>query len=320
MKQIDSQKRISSFGLLSLILGFTGVLYADSVPTAHANASACPGNVVPVPYHSLGSSQIAIPVIVNQQGPYEFMVDTGSQITVLEPSLAAELQLQPVGTAEVISGLHSALGTLVSPDLIEAGPYAVHPAWAVVQSLRQFQTLYPALRGILGEDFFMGFDMLIDRGKKVLCLDPTSDMRREVRGERVLIVRQSEKQNETQAAHPILIPAQLLGETPRKVTLRLDSGASAPILYRNHVVQDSPSQRLKIQRGSTAGGRPMYFRIMARQDIQIGKHVLSDIKFVAPVSSSQDVALVAEDGLLPTSQFKRVFISYRAAFIVLEPR
>ena len=64
----------------------------------------------------------------------------------------------------------------------------------------------------------------------------------------------------------------------------------------------------------------MYFKILAPQDIQIGKRVLSHITFVAPVSSPQDVALSAEDGLFPTSLFKRVFISYRAAFIVLEPR
>jgi hypothetical protein len=279
----------------------------------------CPGNVSPVRYHSLGRSQIAIQVTINQKGPYEFMVDTGSQMTVIEPSLAAELRLRPVGTAQVISGLQGAPAMLVSPDLIESGPYSVHAVWVVVQSLMQFQALYPEMRGILGEDFFMDFDILIDRGKKILCLDPTTDMRREIRGERISIVRQSEKPSETRTTHPILIPAQLLGETSRKVNLRLDSGANAPIVYDNRGEHLSWSQRLKTQHGSIAGESPTYFRIMAPQDIQIGKNVVSGIRFLTPVRTKHDVASVAEDGLLPTSLFKRVFISYTGGFVVLEP-
>ena len=54
--------------------------------------------------------------------------------------------------------------------------------------------------------------------------------------------------------------------------------------------------------------------------IQIGTHEINNVKFATPIRSSQDVALAAEDGLLPTSPFKRVFISYRGDVVVLEPR
>ena len=53
----------------------------------------CPGNIVSVRYHSLWGSQLAIPVTIEGSGPYEFMVDTGSEFTIIDPALAAELQL-----------------------------------------------------------------------------------------------------------------------------------------------------------------------------------------------------------------------------------
>jgi len=289
-------------------------------PSSLFGEAQCPGNVLPVRYHSLGRSQIAIEVVLNHKGPYEFMVDTGSQMTVIEPSLAAELELQPAGTVQVISGLRSAPGMLVSPDLIEAGSNAVHLSRAVVQSLAQFQSLYPELRGILGEDFLMGFDILLDRGKRILCLDSSTDMRREVRGERISMVHWNGTKDETQTAHPIIIPARLTNDPGRAMHLRLDSGASTPILYANRVEQEPWSDRLRTHRGSVAGGSTMYFKALAPQDIEIGKHVMNDITFVAPVRTSQDVTVATEDGLLPTSLFKRVFISYRGDYVVLEPR
>jgi hypothetical protein len=44
------------------------------------------------------------PVGINQRGPFDFMVDTGSQVTVIDPSLAAQLELKPQG--EVPPCLH----------------------------------------------------------------------------------------------------------------------------------------------------------------------------------------------------------------------
>ena len=35
---------------------------------------------------------------VEGSGPYEFMVDTGSEFTIIDPALAAELQLQSKGS------------------------------------------------------------------------------------------------------------------------------------------------------------------------------------------------------------------------------
>jgi hypothetical protein len=261
---------------------------------------------------------MAINVTVNHAGPYEFTVDTGSQITIIEPSLAAELQLESKGATSVIAAQRRAPAGLVSPEVIEAGPYAVHRPLVAVESLAQFQALYPGMRGILGEDFLMGFDLLIDRGKKILCLDPTTEMRRNVRGEQVFVVRRGEG-DDTRIAKRILVPVHFWGQKSRK-NLRLDSGASAAILFANPHEGEPWVQRAKAQSAHVVGGSTVSFKRLQPQKIRIGNHVVSDIAFAIPISSKQDVVFPGEDGLLPTSLFKRVFISYSGGFVVLDPR
>ena len=47
-----------------------------------------------------------VAVSVNHSGPYNFLLDTGMQVTVIDPSLAAELHLEPGGAA-VVAGAGS---------------------------------------------------------------------------------------------------------------------------------------------------------------------------------------------------------------------
>ena len=68
---------------------------------------------------------MGVSVSINQSGPYEFMVDTGSQITIIEPSLAADLRLQSLGKMGVVSDVRRAEVEMARLDLIETGHYAL---------------------------------------------------------------------------------------------------------------------------------------------------------------------------------------------------
>ncbi len=49
------------------------------ISTSLFGEAHCSANIVPVRYHSLDHAQIGVPVRINDSGPYEFLVDTGSQ-------------------------------------------------------------------------------------------------------------------------------------------------------------------------------------------------------------------------------------------------
>jgi hypothetical protein len=260
---------------------------------------------------------MTISVTINHLGPYVFMVDTGSEITLIDPSLAAELHLERTGNADIVTGVRHTETGVVSPEVIEIGPHVFQGHSVAVASLATVQNLDRGIQGILGEDLLMDFDLLIDRGKKILCLDPGKNMRGSLRGERVSIVRQGVEDG--RLAQAMLVPVRLSGQKARTMYLRLDSGASNPILYVNPSENEPWVKRARSLCASVAGGDAIVFNPMAPQEVHIGNKVLSDVTFAAPVASRKNARFAGEDGLLPTSLFKRVFISYRDEFVVLDP-
>jgi hypothetical protein len=143
----------------------------------------CPGNTASVTPRFVQHALIVIPVRINQSGPFDFMVDTGSQVTVIDPSLAAELNLRPQGRVGLVSVASVAQASVTLLDRLEADSHVVEKSPAIVQDLRQIQTADPRIRGVLGESFLAHFDLLIDYEHKLLCLDETSAMRDSVAGE-----------------------------------------------------------------------------------------------------------------------------------------
>jgi hypothetical protein len=60
------------------------------------------------------------------------------------------------------------------------------------------------------------------------------------------------------------------------------------------------------------------FAVLARQDVQIGPHIIRDLPFVMPVSAT-NVPKPEVDGLLPTALFQRVYINYARHYAVFQP-
>ena len=77
------------------------MLVAVALPVAKAEPH-CPGSVTSLPLRLVERSQIVVPVTINHTGPYDFLVDTGAQVTTVDPALAAALQLMTRGTAGVV--------------------------------------------------------------------------------------------------------------------------------------------------------------------------------------------------------------------------
>jgi hypothetical protein len=84
MKYLLSRHRIPCSSAASLALIVLPSIAAES---------HCPGSVVSVTPRFVQHALIVIPVRINQAGPFNFMIDTGSQVTVIDLSLASQLDL-----------------------------------------------------------------------------------------------------------------------------------------------------------------------------------------------------------------------------------
>jgi hypothetical protein len=278
----------------------------------------CPGNVASLRLRLVQRSQIIVPVEINHNGPYDFLVDTGAQITTVDPALAAELHLKLQGTTGFVGVGFHVRASFAQLDLLEAGSQAMANPYVVIQNLERLQAADPHIRGILGGNFLRHFDVLIDYPHSILCLDDTKAMQPKVKGKHVELVSPPHPDSDTLFTEPLIVEAHLTGIQAQKKLLLLDSGSNAPLLYdagplvRGLVVSAPLHSR-------NADGVEQAFTVLPPQDMQIGTHDFHQISFVTPMATGKDVPKVEVDGLLPTILFQRIYISYADRYAVLDP-
>ncbi len=193
--------------------------------------SHCPAGIASVTPRLVQHALIVIPIRINQKGSFDFIVDTGSQLTVVDPSLAVELALKPQGKVGLVSVASFAQAYAIVLDTLEADSKVVEKSPAVVQDLRQIQAADPRIRGVLGESFLAHFDMLVDYPHKLLCLDETSAMQDSVRGERIPFVRPRHPEDELSFMEQLryIRPSLQDRKTADSVTTRFRQRRSHPV-------------------------------------------------------------------------------------------
>jgi hypothetical protein len=293
-------------------------LAAITLPTLHSEPH-CPGNVASLPFHLVQRSRIIVPVTINHTGPYDFLVDTGTRFTMVDPSLAAELHLKGQGSAEAVGVGFSTYGSFAYVDLLEAGSHSVENDPVELQDLQSVQAADLHFRGILGGDFLGHFDVLMDYAHRMLCLDDTKVMQAAVKGGHIALVTPSQTPDEVPLTTLLIIPVHLSGFGTRQLLLVLDSGANASFLF-NHAMDLTPGLHETGRRdGYGADGVKREFSILPLQSMQIGSLSLQQVSFAVPAGSGENALTSKEDGLLTTVLFRRVFISYADRFVVLDP-
>jgi Aspartyl protease len=288
---------------------------AATMASALSAETRCPGNVESVPLRAVNGYQMIVGVEVNHSGPYSFLLDTGTQFTMIDPSLAEELGAKGEDAIPVNgTGFRSAASsTLLGP--VELGSHAVAHVAAVVFSLKNLKATGLAIRGVLGEDFLMHFDMLIDNEHRMLCLDEGDAMREEVKGPRMATMTSTE--TEEVPPNSLLLTVQL-SDVPRPIRLKLDSGATASVLYSS---ARYPAQRLvrgRLWHGNGTDGAQRSFAALPVQQVKIESLELRSVPFFALAESGKDSGNADFDGLLTTGLFKRVFVDHADHFAVLE--
>jgi hypothetical protein len=295
------------------------VLAATIVPALPAEPH-CPGNVASVPFRLVNRYQMIVAVSVNHSGPYDFLLDTGTEITMVDPSLAAELDLKTQDSAKVAGVGFLASAPFAQLDLLEVGSHAVANQKVLVFDFQNSHSVDLHLfRGVLGEDFLGEFDMLIDNAHNLICLDDSSAMAADVKGPHIALIAPARETNGMPALRPLIIAARLSDAT-RRVRLKLDSGTNVSFLF--YTARYMPLELLA--RTSLLGGgldraqRPV--STMPLQDVQIGSLEFPRESFFAYADSPEGLSRTsAYDGLLALGIFRRVFICHTHHFAVFEP-
>ena len=302
--------------MTSFELFATLVLTASAASTLTAETH-CPGNAASVPLRLVNRHQMIVPVSINHTGPFSFLLDTGTQMTMLDPTLAATLKLSTSGTAEVVSVGVSAWASFAQVELIEVGSRSTANQKVLVYDLKNLQVTGLKIQGVLGEEFLEQFDILIDNAHSVLCLDNAGTMQTEVKGQHVDLLEPETKSGAAPLAHSLIVSARL-SDGMRPVRLKLDSGANVSFLYNTSDYLALGVYHGAALRGGGANGSPRTFTALPAQKVNIGSVDLGKVTFITLAGAKNDSRTPDFDGLLMMGLFKRIMIDHANHSAMLE--
>ena len=304
---------------MSAFKWFASFVLAATIVTELPAEPHCPGNVASVPFRLVNRYQMIVAVSVNHSGPYNFLLDTGNQTTMVDPSLAAELHLKTQGSAEVAGVGFLASAPVAQLDVLEVGSHAVANQKVVVFDIQNPHSVDLHFRGVLGEDFLSQFDMLIDNAHNLLCLDDSARMRADVKGAHIALLTPTRAAKGMPALMSLIILARLSnGERP--VRLKLDSGTNVSSLFNTYRYLPLGLLRSTSLLGGGLDGAQHPYATMPLQHLQIGPLEIPRVPFVTFADSPEGLSRTsAFDGLLTLGLFRRVFICHADRFAILEP-
>jgi hypothetical protein len=280
----------------------------------------CPGNIAGLSPRIVAGALLVIPVKVNESGPFDFMVDTGSQLNVIDPALADQLHMKSQGTVGLVATAAYSQASIGELDSLEAGSHRVLKPLVVVQDLGPIQAADPRIRGVLGENFLAHFDVLIDYSRGLLCLDEAKLMEGHLRGERTPLVTSKHPETEVPFSQRLVVSVSLSDTGTRPILLQVDSGSDGPILYAGNSERVQPLlKRAKLQGPEVSDARRA-FAVLPPQDMRVGSRIVRKVPFVTPVSGAKNIADREEDGILATVLFQRVYVNHTDRFVIFDPR
>ncbi len=121
-----------------------------------------------------GEAALLVPVFVNGQGPYSFVLDTGATMTCVDMVVAEELELptEP-GRIGIGMGIEQEPGglELVSIDSLRVGNATAMGLTGCALDLGRFRAMGLEVEGLLGLNFLREFRVTLDFRTEELTLE-----------------------------------------------------------------------------------------------------------------------------------------------------
>ncbi|MEL6708843.1 MAG: aspartyl protease family protein [Pseudomonadota bacterium] len=159
--------------------------------------------------------RLTIPVLIDGAGPYNFMIDTGSQATAVTHEINASLGLKPRGTATLIGMASTRDVNLVEVDSLKVGRHEVFDLVAPV-----LNKTHVGAEGIIGLDSLQDFRVLLDFREETIAVEDVSTLKNYRKGFEIVV------RARPQLGQLLITDAEVDGV---KATVIIDTGAQASI-------------------------------------------------------------------------------------------
>lgn len=266
-----------------------------------------------LPARTLRGYLMIVGVTINDCGPFDFLVDTGTNTTLLDPKLAAELELKSKDRIKLASLSNSSGVPRYFLQKLVLGPASVSNLEALAVSLTQLRALDRNIRGILGMNFLLHFSFRLDFDHSSMELYPFPEMARIPDGLRVPV-----QINESR----LLIAVASAAAPHGTWKLALDSGISQLLVFQNRIVPQRENSDLShrsdrvMQVSTNLAEQAATTRLL--HDVSIAEARLPEQEIVVLRNDLQRPT-DPQDGLLPLAPFHSVFFDRTTAAIIFSP-
>ncbi len=254
-------------------------------------------------------TRTVVAVKVNRAGPYDFMVDTGATVTVLDSALFRELGLRPEGLSQLTSSAGATSQIRSAVKEISLDCLSVRDITVVSLPAPILASGYRAIRGILGENFLRHFDILVDNQHRTMTLDAGDGLADSLTGERVPITFTALPEGDDYIYRPMI---SVRAESFGRAKLLLDSGADSIVLLLkgSQLKGFGDGMRMRTLNGVLACAD-------SNDTLHLGSRTVIDLM----VASCRSATVKRQDyeGVLPTAIFKQIFISHAGSYAIIEP-
>jgi len=261
-----------------------------------------------VKFKLLRDYMIVIPVTVNGAGPYEFLLDTGSNTTFVNAEFARALRLRPIDRVELVTVAGSQVVPRARLESVSVGAKSAPKLEALFSDLREARAIRPEICGILGQNFLSQFNYLINYRERRIEFEDGVELEKSLCGERTPIELREGR-------------ALISSAGRERLQLVFDSGTPAMILFnadaRVSGLYREPGDPKTYQLNSNLGSQVVWQRRL--RNFSIGGVEFHDLR-VTLCEAEDGCAGRVEDGLLPTSLFQNIYFNHRKKYVMLNPK
>ena len=262
-----------------------------------------------VPFELFDGHWIVVPVVINGSGPFDLVLDTGSDLTLLDPLLVSRLGGKIVQDYRLVTATGSRTVTCYRLEDVRLGPRRVDSLEVLAHESPGWKGL--GVSGILGQNFLRRFNFVLDYKSKTITFEENSEFEKSLQGEIYSLLESSNRRL-------VLVPPQSRESRPSLFTL--DSAADGMVLFGTRFdglgLCLTPGGRLEQLRTVTGHAFVSYGTI---RSFRIGNKTFQNLRVCLASDKIHDRYRL-ENGVLPTNCFQSIYVNNIQKFVAFNPR
>ena len=246
------------------------------------------------------------PVWVGGAGPFDFLIDTGTNTVLIDPDLAKRLPSRAQSAMMLDSLNGSTRVSAISLPSLRIGDETISHVEAIIHNLDGVHRLSGRIRGVIGTNVLRQFSFEIDYAKSRLALWKAGTQPPPVSGAVVPAV----------TGDRIVLPFFSAAARNGHWNLALDSGIRQPLIFREQLqddVRDDGATLLTTNAAQTPA------RTLHLEEMRVAGVRWSNVTALS-IAGQDSPQNSLQDGLFPACAFSIVRFELAAERVVVVPR